>query len=65
MPVPLFDPSTPRAPLRGALAAAAQEVLDAGVYVLGPQVAAFERELAANGGVCRMKGLVQWCKSDA
>jgi len=46
MPVPLFDPSTPRAPLRGALAAAAQEVLDAGVYVLGPQVAAFERELA-------------------
>ena len=27
--------------------------------------ALFERELAANGGVCRMKGLVQWCKSDA
>ena len=57
MPVPLFDPSTPRVPLRGALAAAAQEVLDGGVYVLGPQVAAFERELAEYAGTSAAVGL--------
>jgi hypothetical protein len=25
----------------------------------------FERDLAAHGAVCRMKGLVPWCKGDA
>jgi len=46
MAVPLFDTRTPLAPLREALAAKAVEVLDAGNYILGPEVAAFERELA-------------------
>ena len=47
MTVPLFDTKTPLAPLREALDAKAAEVLDAGRYILGPEVAAFEAELAA------------------
>jgi len=47
MPVPLFDTRTPLAPLRDALHAKLGEVLDAGRYILGPEVAAFESELAA------------------
>jgi dTDP-4-amino-4,6-dideoxygalactose transaminase len=47
MPVPLFDTKTPLAPLREALHAKAAEVLDAGRYILGPEVTAFESELAA------------------
>src|SRR5215204_5213395 len=47
MAVPLFDTKTPLAPLRGALNAKAAEVLDAGRYILGPEVGAFEEELAA------------------
>jgi dTDP-4-amino-4,6-dideoxygalactose transaminase len=47
MAVPLFDTTTPLAPLRAALHAKCGEVLDAGRYILGPEVAAFERELAA------------------
>ncbi|MHB1536939.1 MAG: hypothetical protein ACYCUM_06165 [Solirubrobacteraceae bacterium] len=46
MPVPLFDTETPLAPLRGAILAAAQRVLEGSRYILGPEVAAFERELA-------------------
>jgi dTDP-4-amino-4,6-dideoxygalactose transaminase len=46
MPVPLFDTSTPRAPLRGELRAAIERVLDSERYILGPEVQAFERELA-------------------
>ena len=46
MAVPLFDTRTPLAPLREALHAKLAEVLDAGLYILGPEVAAFERELA-------------------
>src|SRR5215204_1738442 len=47
MAVPLFDTKTPLAPLREALNAKAAEVLDAGRYILGPEVGAFEEELAA------------------
>ena len=47
MPVPLFDTRTPLAPLRDALHAKLGEVLDAGRYILGPEVAGFEAELAA------------------
>ena len=50
MPVPLFDTKTPLAPLREALHAKAAEVLDAGRYILGPEVDAFEAELAAHLG---------------
>ena len=46
MPVPLFDTSTPLAPLRERLHAKVREVLDAGRYILGPEVAGFEREFA-------------------
>ena len=46
MAVPLFDTRTPLAPLREALGAKCAEVLDAGRYILGPEVSAFERELA-------------------
>jgi dTDP-4-amino-4,6-dideoxygalactose transaminase len=45
--VPLFDPQTPRAPLRDALAEALTRVLDDGRYILGPEVEAFEAEFAA------------------
>ena len=57
MPVPLFDPSTPLRPLRSRIDAAIAEVLDAGRYILGPQVAAFEEELAAYCGVRHAVGV--------
>jgi dTDP-3-amino-3,4,6-trideoxy-alpha-D-glucose transaminase len=47
MPVPLFDTATPLAPLRGQLDAAIAGVLDSGRFILGPQVSAFEAELAS------------------
>jgi dTDP-4-amino-4,6-dideoxygalactose transaminase len=46
MPVPLFDTSTPLAPLRERLHAKLIELADAGRYILGPEVAAFEAEFA-------------------
>jgi dTDP-4-amino-4,6-dideoxygalactose transaminase len=46
MPVPLFDTETPLAPLRDEVSAAAQRVLQSSRYILGPEVAAFEREFA-------------------
>ena len=48
MAVPLFDTNTPLAPLRADLNAKAAEVLDAGRYILGPEVSAFEEEFAAH-----------------
>jgi dTDP-3-amino-3,4,6-trideoxy-alpha-D-glucose transaminase len=45
--VPLFDPATPLAGLRRRLGEAIDEVLDRGQFILGPEVAAFEEELAA------------------
>jgi dTDP-3-amino-3,4,6-trideoxy-alpha-D-glucose transaminase len=50
MPVPLFDTSTPLAPLRAEIDAAIARVLDGGRYILGPEVAAFEREFASYCG---------------
>jgi dTDP-4-amino-4,6-dideoxygalactose transaminase len=47
MPVPLFDTRTPLQPFWHELTAKAVEVLDAGSYILGPEVEAFEREFAA------------------
>src|SRR3954470_20371847 len=46
MAVPLFDTSTPLAPLRERLHAKLGELLDAGRYILGPEVAGFEAEFA-------------------
>jgi len=50
MTVPLFDTSTPLAPLRPEIDAAIARVLDSERYILGPEVAAFEREFAAYCG---------------
>jgi dTDP-3-amino-3,4,6-trideoxy-alpha-D-glucose transaminase len=57
MAVPLFDTKTPLAPLRDALNAKAAEVLEAGRYILGPEVAAFERELAQQVGAPHVLGV--------
>jgi dTDP-3-amino-3,4,6-trideoxy-alpha-D-glucose transaminase len=51
MPLPLFDITTPLEPLRHAMHAKLRETFDAGAFILGPEVAAFERELAAYLGV--------------
>ena len=57
MPVPLFDTASPLEPLRDRLHAAARGVLDSGRFVLGPEVAAFERELADHLGVAHVVGV--------
>lgn len=46
MGVPLFDTATPLEPLREQLRTAVERVLDSGKFILGPEVAAFEREFA-------------------
>jgi dTDP-3-amino-3,4,6-trideoxy-alpha-D-glucose transaminase len=46
MPVPLFDTRTPVAPLIPAIEAKVSEVIQASQFILGPEVAAFEGELA-------------------
>ncbi len=50
MAVPLFDTKTPLEPLRPELDGAIARVVDSGRFVLGPEVAAFEQELAAHCG---------------
>jgi dTDP-3-amino-3,4,6-trideoxy-alpha-D-glucose transaminase len=57
MGVPLFDTATPLAPLRARLDAKIAEVLDAGAFILGPEVAAFEREFAAHLGAAHAVGV--------
>src|SRR3954470_465669 len=57
MAVPLFDPSTPLEPLRGELDAAIARVLDSKHFILGPEVEAFERELAAYVGTQHALGV--------
>lgn len=50
MPVPLFDTNTPLAPLRAEILARIAEVVEDSRFILGPNVAAFEQELAAYCG---------------
>jgi dTDP-4-amino-4,6-dideoxygalactose transaminase len=57
MGVPLFDTSTPLLGLRAQLRAAIERVLDSERYILGPEVAAFERELAAYCGAKHAVGV--------
>jgi dTDP-3-amino-3,4,6-trideoxy-alpha-D-glucose transaminase len=57
MPVPLFDTRTPLAPLRDEIVARMTEVVDDGRYILGPNVAAFEREFAAYCGAGHAVGV--------
>jgi dTDP-4-amino-4,6-dideoxygalactose transaminase len=55
--VPLFDAHTPRAALREEIRAAIDRVIDAERFILGPEVAAFERELAAYCGASQAVGV--------
>jgi dTDP-3-amino-3,4,6-trideoxy-alpha-D-glucose transaminase len=57
VPVPLFDPMAPLAPLRDELRASTGRVLDSGAFILGPEVEAFERELAAYVGTAHAVGV--------
>src|SRR3954449_2984818 len=57
MAVPLFDTTTPVAPLRAEIDAAVARVLDAGAYILGPEVEAFEREFAEHLGARHAVGV--------
>lgn len=56
-PIPLFDTSTPLAPLRGEVNRAVERVLDSGRFILGPEVEAFEREFAEYVGVDHAVGV--------
>jgi dTDP-3-amino-3,4,6-trideoxy-alpha-D-glucose transaminase len=55
--IPLFDLKAPLAPLREQLLAAAERMLDAGAFILGPEVAAFEAEFAEYLGVRHVIGV--------
>jgi dTDP-3-amino-3,4,6-trideoxy-alpha-D-glucose transaminase len=55
--LPLFDTSTPVAPLRDQLRAAIERVLDSERYILGPEVSAFEQEFAAYCGCAHAVGV--------
>lgn len=57
MAVGLFDSSTPLAPLREELRTAIDGVLAGGAYILGPEVAAFEEELASYLGAAHAIGV--------
>src|SRR5690348_2173863 len=57
MRIPLFDTSTPVAPLRARIDAAISAVLDDERYILGPNVAAFESEFAAYCGAGHAVGV--------
>jgi dTDP-4-amino-4,6-dideoxygalactose transaminase len=57
MAVPLFDTATPLEPLREQLRECAAAVLDSRRYILGPEVEAFEGELASYLGVRQVVGV--------
>ena len=57
MRVPLLDVKAQNAPLRGALLEAVTRVMDSGAFILGPEVEAFEKDLAAALGVARAIGV--------
>jgi UDP-N-acetyl-3-dehydro-alpha-D-glucosamine 3-aminotranferase len=55
--VPLFDTSTPLQPLTPTIVERVAEVIARGQFILGPEVAAFEQELAAYLGVRHVVGV--------
>lgn len=57
MAISLFDTATPLAPLRGTIEERISAVIEGGTYILGPEVAAFERELASYLGVRHVVGV--------
>jgi dTDP-4-amino-4,6-dideoxygalactose transaminase len=56
-PIPLSDLEAQHAPLRAELEAATRRVLGSGRFILGPEVAAFEREAAVALGTAHAVGL--------
>jgi dTDP-4-amino-4,6-dideoxygalactose transaminase len=57
MKVPLLDVNAQNRPLRASILAAVTRVMDAGNFILGAEVEAFEKELATALGVRRAVGL--------
>ena len=57
MPIPLFDTRTPIQPLRDAIQAKIAEVIDAQSFILGPELEAFESELADYLGARHVVGV--------
>jgi dTDP-4-amino-4,6-dideoxygalactose transaminase len=57
MAVPLFDTETPLAPLRAEIMERIASVVSDGRFVLGPEVGAFESELASHLGVKHVIGV--------
>ena len=57
MAIPLFDIDTPRQRLRDRLVRAATQTVDEGRFILGPEVAAFEREFADYLGIEHVVGV--------
>jgi len=57
MAVPLFDTASTLAPLRDELRTAIDRVLDSERFILGPEVTAFEQELAAYTGTAHGVGV--------
>ena len=55
--VPLSDPRSKSASLRDEILASLMRVVDSGSYILGPEVAAFEKALAANIRVAEAVGV--------
>jgi dTDP-4-amino-4,6-dideoxygalactose transaminase len=55
--VPLFDAHTPRSALREEIRSAIDRVIDGERFILGPEVAAFEQELAAYCGASEAVGV--------
>jgi dTDP-4-amino-4,6-dideoxygalactose transaminase len=55
--VPLSDPRSESASLRDEILASLMRVVDSGSYILGPEVAAFEKALAANIRVAEAVGV--------
>lgn len=57
MDIPLFDTETPLKPLKATILERMAAVLERGVFVLGPEVEAFEHEFAAYLGVRHVVGV--------
>jgi dTDP-4-amino-4,6-dideoxygalactose transaminase len=55
--IPLFDTEAQLAEVRGDVQAAVQRVLESGRFILGPEVEAFEQELAGYLGVTHVIGV--------
>jgi dTDP-4-amino-4,6-dideoxygalactose transaminase len=57
MTVPLFDTRTPLRPLRATIDARLHAVVERGLFILGPEVTAFEEEFASYLGVRHVVGV--------